>query len=140
MFMISREYWFSSAHRLEGHPKCGRLHGHNYKLVVHVQSVNIDDGMIMDYARLDSIVKPIVDELDHRYIISYSNLKADCPYAAAAMVMGHHVALDVEHSTAEEMSRWFYNEICQSFELLGLTFIVWVELWETPKSQAVFTG
>ncbi|HLE81832.1 MAG TPA: 6-carboxytetrahydropterin synthase, partial [Dehalococcoidia bacterium] len=33
---ITKTYWFSAAHMLVGHPKCGRMHGHNYRVDVTV--------------------------------------------------------------------------------------------------------
>lgn len=68
---ISRDFHYDSAHLLlhvpEGH-KCGRLHGHTYILTVTVQGPVDDVGWVMDFADVDSMVKPLVDALDHRYL------------------------------------------------------------------------
>lgn len=62
---------FSAAHRLHGHPgKCGSLHGHNYRVLVEVAGDISHTGMVMDFAALKSIVKGVVDELDHVTILS----------------------------------------------------------------------
>jgi len=67
---ISRAYTFEAAHRLpfvpEGH-KCGRMHGHSYTVTVAVTGiVHHRSGMVMDFADIDTIVKPLIDTLDHR--------------------------------------------------------------------------
>jgi 6-pyruvoyl tetrahydropterin synthase/QueD family protein len=138
MITISREYWFSAAHRLEGHPKCGRMHGHNYKLVVHVTANQVDDlGMIIDYGDLDKIVKPFIDEyLDHYYLVSQANIEGNDPLWMDTR--GHQWCrmLPVQHSTAELMAWWIGQELHN--KLLPFITLEGVELWETPKSQAVY--
>lgn len=144
MFIIHREYWFSAAHRLEGHPKCGRLHGHNYKVVVYLSSVDLDhQGMVLDFGQLDRVVKPIVDELDHMYLISESNRANDCPYALIARNQGHARDLNVEHTTAECLSQYLCEEIQGFLDNIDATanqFKVQVWIWETKKSAATHTS
>jgi 6-pyruvoyltetrahydropterin/6-carboxytetrahydropterin synthase len=69
---ISREYGFEAAHRLpnvpDGH-KCARLHGHSFRVTVHVDGpVGTTSGWVMDFADLDAVAAPVVAELDHRYL------------------------------------------------------------------------
>src|SRR5689334_12330168 len=66
---ISRAYTFEAAHRLpfvaDGH-KCGRMHGHSYSVTVAVTgTVHHRSGMVMDFADIDTIVKPLIAALDH---------------------------------------------------------------------------
>jgi len=70
---ISKQYTFEAAHQLVGYEgKCARLHGHSYVVVVGVTGELIHHGssanMVMDYAELDEIVKPIVEEMDHKFL------------------------------------------------------------------------
>lgn len=143
MFRITREYWFSAAHRIEGHPKCGRLHGHNYKVEVQVTMDRLDkQGMVLDFGDLDRVVKPIVDELDHRYMISQYNLAAHDPYAVIATSEGHGVELPCQASTAEMLAKYFVEEVERCLRMMypsmngntGITVVV----WETPKSTATY--
>jgi queuosine biosynthesis protein QueD len=141
MWTITRDYWFSSAHRLEDHPKCGRLHGHNYKLTVTISSQDIRDEWIMDYAQLDSMVKPVLEELDHRYIVSAENVNAGCVYYAAAQDAKDEsaVRISVERSTAEALCFWFYQQVHGAFLATGmLGYWIGITLRETPKSSATF--
>jgi 6-pyruvoyltetrahydropterin/6-carboxytetrahydropterin synthase len=55
---IWRTFEAQAAHSLplveDGH-KCKKLHGHNFKVTVRVQSDELVDGMVIDYSVLDSI-------------------------------------------------------------------------------------
>lgn len=69
MITMSRTYTFEAAHRLphvrRGH-KCGRMHGHSYVIEVEVAGrIDIKRGWIMDFAELDAVVKPLIEQLDH---------------------------------------------------------------------------
>jgi 6-pyruvoyltetrahydropterin/6-carboxytetrahydropterin synthase len=65
---IWREYAFEAAHRLplvpEGH-KCARMHGHSYRVEMHVEGPVGDDGMVLDYAEIDDAFEPLREQLDH---------------------------------------------------------------------------
>ena len=90
---LRRTYTFESAHRLpcvaEGH-KCGRVHGHSYRVTVHlrgpVQTDGPEAGMVVDFARVDAVAKPLVDALDHRPL---------------------HDHPDLWNPTSELLARWF---------------------------------
>lgn len=65
---IRRTYTFEAAHFLpfvcEGH-KCGRMHGHSYRVTAHVRGSVGDDGMVCDFAVIDDVFRPLVARLDH---------------------------------------------------------------------------
>ena len=69
---IFKEFTFEAAHRLPNVPaehKCSRLHGHSYRVVVHVEGpVGEPSGWVRDYAELSSAMKPLLDVLDHHYL------------------------------------------------------------------------
>ena len=70
MFTIGKVFEFASAHQLhglrEGH-KCGRMHGHNYKVEVILSSQKVnDDGFVFDYGDLSFIKDYLDNTLDHR--------------------------------------------------------------------------
>lgn len=72
MFTISKDFDFSASHQLthlpEGHP-CARLHGHNYKVRLTLQSQYLDDrGFVVDYNELDPFKEWIDSHLDHRHL------------------------------------------------------------------------
>ncbi len=149
MLSIRKEFHFSSAHMIVGHPKCGRMHGHNYKLevvVMHPKHKTLEDaeldqmGFIIDFGVLKKIVMEIVDEVDHRYMVSFANRKDNCPYYRAAIKYRPDdvAGLPIPQTSAEYLAGWFKEKI--QFNLAehgyGSTAVAEVTLWETPTSYA----
>lgn len=69
-YQIEKEFHFSAAHHLEGLPKthpCSRQHGHNYVVIVRLESGTLDErGFVVDYNELGVLKQYIDAELDHR--------------------------------------------------------------------------
>jgi 6-pyruvoyltetrahydropterin/6-carboxytetrahydropterin synthase len=66
---VWREFTFEAAHWLPAVPtghKCRRLHGHSYRVEVHVDGPVAADGMVMDFAEIKAAWIPLDDALDHR--------------------------------------------------------------------------
>lgn len=61
---------FSAAHSLrEYRGDCERLHGHNYRVEVSVESdVQNATGLVMDFRDLEGLLKSVLDGLDHHYL------------------------------------------------------------------------
>ncbi len=73
MLRVSKQYNFAAAHHLPNHKgKCKRPHGHNYLVVVIIRGElirnarNSQFGMVLDFDKLDQIVDPIIDYMDHQ--------------------------------------------------------------------------
>lgn len=130
-YEISRRYEFAAAHRIKGHPKCGRMHGHNYVVEVVLGCTDLPkDGMLMDYGKLDEIVKPIINKLDHRYLLSNGEMGIDYDLETIDM---DTVEINVEHSTAELLAYSIYQGIRYQTGLVQE-----VSIWETSKSKATY--
>lgn len=76
---IFREFTFEAAHRLpnvpEGH-KCARLHGHSYRVIVHVEApVDPKSGWVMDFGDLKKAFRPLEARLDHYYLNDIEGLE-----------------------------------------------------------------
>ncbi len=59
---------FSAAHSIPGHEKCGKLHGHNFRVEVEIEGEVKENGMVMDFYDLKRILKDILNEFDHRIL------------------------------------------------------------------------
>ena len=66
-FTVYKELEFAAAHFLrEYHGKCERLHGHNYRVQVHVSCNKLDaEGMVVDFAELKRAMREVTDPFDH---------------------------------------------------------------------------
>ncbi len=56
---------FSAAHSIPGHKKCGKIHGHNFKVEVEISGRVKENGMVMDFFDLKKIVNEVVAKFDH---------------------------------------------------------------------------
>lgn len=64
---VGKEFHFDAAHFIPGHEKCGKYHGHTWKVTVEVRNaVNNHTGMVLDLNILSDIVKEIVALFDHK--------------------------------------------------------------------------
>jgi 6-pyruvoyltetrahydropterin/6-carboxytetrahydropterin synthase len=115
---VFREFRFEAAHRLphvpEGH-KCARLHGHSFRIAVHVEGpVGEDSGWVIDFADIKQAFKPIHEALDHRYLNDIDGL---------------------ENPTSEVLARWIWARLQPA--LPGLARIV---VRETCTSGCEYRG
>ena len=99
---IFREFTFEAAHHLpnvpDGH-KCGRLHGHSYRVVVCVVGeVDPHLGWIMDFGEIKDAFKPLEEQLDHRYLNEVEGLK---------------------NPTSEVLARWIWDQLKPALPLLS---------------------
>ncbi|GAB4389738.1 MAG: 6-carboxytetrahydropterin synthase QueD [Thermodesulfovibrionales bacterium] len=70
MFELTVETTFAAAHQLRGYKgKCERMHGHNWKVHVHVVSDRLDSlDMVIDFHELKRLTNETVSSLDHTFL------------------------------------------------------------------------
>lgn len=115
---IFKEFRFEAAHRLpnvpEGH-KCARLHGHSYRVEVHVRGkVGERSGWIMDFGDIKQAWTPLHQRLDHYFLNEVEGL---------------------ENPTSENLARWIWQRLLPT--LPGLERIV---IRETCTSGCSYAG
>jgi 6-pyruvoyltetrahydropterin/6-carboxytetrahydropterin synthase len=57
--------YLDCAHYLPGHDRCGRLHGHTYRVEVVIEGEK-SAGMILDFGELRKAVRDALEQYDHR--------------------------------------------------------------------------
>lgn len=89
MYKISKQFTFSASHQLKGLPQnhpCARLHGHNYRVEVVLQSATLNEiGFIKDYGEL----KPFQQWMDNEY--DHQHLNDRCPFNPTAENLARHL-------------------------------------------------
>ncbi|WP_244928482.1 6-carboxytetrahydropterin synthase QueD [Nocardioides sp. W7] len=115
---IYREFTFEAAHRLpnvpEGH-KCARLHGHSYRVEVHVAGpVGESTGWVQDFGDLKAAFKPLEDALDHHYL---------------------NDVVGLENPTSEVLAKWIWDRLSAS-----LPNLTEVQVRETCTSGCIYRG
>jgi 6-pyruvoyltetrahydropterin/6-carboxytetrahydropterin synthase len=70
MFEIFREVVFSASHQLrEYEGKCERLHGHNWRVRVHLEADDLDPhGMVLDFHALDAMMAAAIEPFEHQHL------------------------------------------------------------------------
>lgn len=115
---IYREFTFEAAHRLpnvpEGH-KCSRLHGHSYRVEVHVTgAVGDDTGWVQDFGDIKAAFKPLEDQLDHNYLNEIPGL---------------------ENPTSEILAKWIWTRLVSVLPNLSA-----IQVRETCTSGCIYRG
>lgn len=91
---ITKEFEFEAAHWLPGVPsghQCGRMHGHTYRVAVHVRGeVDSTTGWVLDFADISRATKPLLAEVDHFCLNEVAGL---------------------ENPTSENLARWFAERL-----------------------------
>ncbi len=115
---IYKEFRIEAAHRLPHVPpghKCARLHGHSFRVVVHVAGpLDPALGWVCDFADLTAAFAPVLDQLDHRYLNDVPGL---------------------ENPTSEVLATWLWQRLRPA--LPGLTRII---VRETCTSGCEYRG
>jgi 6-pyruvoyltetrahydropterin/6-carboxytetrahydropterin synthase len=115
---IFKEFTFEAAHRLPHVPaghKCGRLHGHSYRVEVHITGP-VDDhhGWVRDFADVSCAMRPLLEQLDHYYLNEIDGL---------------------ENPTSESLARWIWFRLRTTLPELAE-----VVVRETCTSGCIYRG
>ncbi|HSR18935.1 MAG TPA: 6-carboxytetrahydropterin synthase [Ignavibacteriaceae bacterium] len=108
---IAKEFRWEMGHRLPEHfGKCKNIHGHSYKMIVELNGEVNAEGMVLDFYDLKKIVNPIVEKLDHSFLV-YSG---DEEIIAFLEKMDSKKVIVGFQSTVENITRYFLGEISKN--------------------------
>jgi 6-pyruvoyltetrahydropterin/6-carboxytetrahydropterin synthase len=118
-YLLEVKMDFAAAHIVRGHQgKCARLHGHNWKVQVVVESCMLNDlGMGMDFADLKKLAAEVIDPLDHQFLNEIP------PF-------------DVVNPTAENVARFIYEAVEKL--LPEQIHMAEVSLYETDNCRVIY--
>lgn len=115
---IFKRFTIEAAHRLPGAPaghKCARLHGHSFRIAVHVRGeVDPALGWVQDFAEISTAFQPLFDQLDHRYLNDVPGL---------------------ENPTSENLAKWMWQRLRPRLPLLSK-----IVVRETCTAGCIYTG
>jgi 6-pyruvoyltetrahydropterin/6-carboxytetrahydropterin synthase len=115
---IFKEFTIEAAHQLPGLPpdhKCGRLHGHSFRIEVHVRGpIQQPRGWIVDFADIREAFQPIHEQLDHHFLNEVEGL---------------------DNPTSENLSKWIWEKLYPRLPLLSRVIVR-----ETCTTGCVYEG
>lgn len=173
---ISKSFDFCYGHRvysqncnikysIEDDNPCRRIHGHQGKVTINMSSESLDNrGFVIDFKELTFIKKFINDNLDHRFILSYSDPRFEQLTAGVSteqvtfkskpiillddVIMGWRCELIENDSfvfvnfnpTSENLAKWIYEGVDKVLEKSPFKCDIDSVIWsETPKTQAIYS-
>jgi len=112
---ICCDFRYEAAHWLPMVPddhQCHRMHGHSYRLAVVISGPVGDDGFVVDFADVKSVVAPLVKHLDHQCLNDF-----------------------LSNPTVENQLVWFWDQIVTSLPRLAE-----LRIYETANNSAAYRG
>lgn len=121
MFEVTVQQTFAAGHSLRNyHGKCENVHGHNYRVEVTFQGERLDGaGLLVDFLEVKALMNKVIDYLDHQYI---NDLK---PF-------------DELNPSAENLAKYFHDEIRAGLGQENPVEIAEVKIWETDITAAAY--
>jgi 6-pyruvoyltetrahydropterin/6-carboxytetrahydropterin synthase len=121
MFEVSVEETFAAGHALRNYKgKCENVHGHNYRIQVTFSGPELDSiGLLVDFVAVKKLMQTVVDKLDHRFLNDLA------PF-------------DVLNPSAENMAKYFYDEIAAGLGQSTPVALGQVRVWETDTTSATY--
>ena len=115
---------FSAAHNLRAYKgKCEHLHGHNYRVRVTLEGERLDSaGLLADFSEIKRLLHSLIERWDHR-------------------LLNEVPPFDVVNPTAENMARYFYEEMARGLEAGAREVpvrLAEVKIWETDTATAAY--
>ncbi|PZP15372.1 MAG: 6-carboxytetrahydropterin synthase [Aliarcobacter butzleri] len=168
---ISKEFDFCYGHRvwsqtlnidfsLDACLKCRHLHGHQGKVIVHLESNELNNSMVTDFKHLNWFKAFLDDVLDHKFILDINDplfstlvpnikkedlIKFEEGYFSINLTNFKNEELELYESyvvvdfvpTSENLSAWFLKIVQEKMNGLNIK-VSKIEFLETPKSKSIF--
>ncbi|MCL4537268.1 MAG: 6-carboxytetrahydropterin synthase QueD [Nitrospirae bacterium] len=121
MYELMIETSFASAHQLRGYKgKCENLHGHNWKVRVHVTAEKLNEiDIAMDFHALKEITNEIVSQLDHKF------LNDIFPFTE-------------KNPSSENIARWIFESLKKKLTDYSDVKVSAVTVWESETASATY--
>jgi 6-pyruvoyltetrahydropterin/6-carboxytetrahydropterin synthase len=119
LWSVGIELDFAAAHLIPNHPKCGKLHGHNYRTEIRLLGDALNSmGFLIDFGDLKAAASNVIAALDHSFL-NESIPKEYQPTSA------EHIAAYIHHNLSESLGNRVKLEM-------------FVRVWETQSSWAEY--
>ena len=136
---VRLDFPFEMAHRLYGGDRaeempvlCRAIHGHSWKLRVHIEGPLNDDGMVVEFGYAKRAIRRIIDvKFDHALA-----LNAQDPLAVVLEPYSEMRLLKLKgEPTTERLAAHLLELITEAFSKQDLLTVTELELIETPVNS-----
>ncbi len=123
MFELKILTRFAAAHQLKMvGQKCENLHGHNWKIEVHVGGEHLNDaGVLMDFGDVKRHVAGIISEIDHKFLneltFFQSHMQPSSERIAVYIARELQERLDTPGVNVLRVSAWESDDACATYIL-----------------------
>ena len=129
--IIEKKYHFYASHRnKKAGIKCGRIHGHTYKVKIALKCEILDQsGITILFNDIDNQIESILKDYDHYFVI-YEN----DPLCSALEIHNEEIKKVPFETSAENFAIWIFGRIKRETNLP----IYRIELAETESSNIIY--
>jgi 6-pyruvoyltetrahydropterin/6-carboxytetrahydropterin synthase len=120
MFELMVDTTFAAAHQLRGYKgKCEQLHGHNWKVQVHVVAEKLNDiDIAIDFHDLKELLDEVIAPLDHSF------LNDIFPFTE-------------KNPSSENIAKWIYDSLNKKLSDEHVQVSA-VTVWESETTAATY--
>ncbi len=120
MYELMVETTFSAAHQLRGYKgKCEKLHGHNWKVNIHVVSDKLDElELAMDFHEIKKLADETISPLDHSF------LNEMFPFTE-------------RNPSSENVAKWIFDSLKKKIDTEHVRLSA-VTVWESEIASATY--
>lgn len=115
-FQLKQQFQIESARFLTGLPAshpCSNMHGHSFVIILTlVGPLDPVKGWVQDYHEISTLMKPLLDQLDHKVLNNVQGL---------------------ENPTSEKLAVWIYDQAKKTIPTLKQ-----VTIKETPITECSY--
>jgi 6-pyruvoyltetrahydropterin/6-carboxytetrahydropterin synthase len=129
---IAKEFHWEMGHRLPEHfGLCKNIHGHSYKMIVEFEGELDEQGMVIDFYDVEKIIVPIIDELDHAFMV-----KDDDKLTLEFLEKLNSKKVVINFfATVENICKYISDKIIKSNLPKNIKFVI-VRVYETAEDYA----
>ncbi len=136
---------FSACHFLKEHPKCSRLHGHNYYVSVEVSGALDENYFVIDFMDLKKSLRAIVEPLDHYILVPTqaediriqeldNSLEVKTPKKRYVFPKSDVSLLPLPATTSELLARYIHDKLAKEYPNKKIT----VKVGESKSTLATY--
>jgi 6-pyruvoyltetrahydropterin/6-carboxytetrahydropterin synthase len=129
---VAKEFKWEMGHRLPDHfGNCKNIHGHSYKMIAEFEGRLSENDMIIDFYDVDRIIKPLVEKLDHAFMVNTNDTEV---IEFLDKIKSKKLVVDF-NSTVENICKFMLDEIKKA-DLSNNISCVSVRVYETNEDYA----